>query len=174
MKKLIILSCALFAVCFTPVMAQGPAASPAAKTTQTIGTTEITVTYSRPSVKNREIFGALVPYDKMWRTGANGATKISFSKDVTVEGKNLMAGDYAFFTTPGKEEWAIHFFKYETAGAGDYGDKTPVLTVKVKPAKMENVMVESFMILFDTLRNESGEMGLLWDNTYVPIQLGVK
>ncbi len=174
MKKLFILSLIVIAGMFTTVSAQGPAASPASKTIQTIGTTEITVAYSRPSVKGRDIFGALVPYGAMWRTGANAATKISFSKDVKVEGKDLMAGDYALFTTPGKDEWAIHFFKFETPGAGDYANKTPALTVKVKPMMMEGTKVESFLIVFDTLKNDSGEMDLLWDNVAVPIQLGVK
>lgn len=174
MKKMLTLAAILFAGLFTNAFAQTAAASPASKTTQTVGTTEITVAYSRPSMKGREIFGKLVPFGEMWRTGANSATKISFSKDLKVEGKDLMAGDYALFTTPGKEEWAIHFFKFGEAGAGAYGDKTPALTVKVKPASMGETKVESFLITFDNLKNDSGQMLIVWDNLVVPVALGVK
>ena len=168
---LIVLLCA--AIFSIDLLAQnGPAPSPAAKTTQTIGTTDVTVAYSRPSMKGRKIFGELVPFDAVWRTGANSATKISFSKDVKVEGQALAAGDYALFTTPGKESWKIHFHKFDQPGAGAYGKSTPALTVEVKPV-MASEKMESFMIMFDNLKDTSGEMGLMWDNVYVPIQLGV-
>ncbi|HOY13975.1 MAG TPA: DUF2911 domain-containing protein, partial [Saprospiraceae bacterium] len=114
---LIVLLCA--AVFSTDLLAQnGPSPSPGAKTTQTIGTTDVTVAYSRPSIKGRKIFGELVPFDAVWRTGANSATKITFSKDVKVEGQALPAGDYALFTTPGKTSWKIHFHKFDQPGAG--------------------------------------------------------
>ena len=86
-----------------------PAPSPTAKLEQRVGLTDITITYSRPSVKDRVIFGDLVPYDKLWRTGANMATKINFSDDVKIEGKELKAGEYSLYTIPGKEEWTLIF-----------------------------------------------------------------
>jgi len=80
--------------------------------TQTIGLTDMTITYSRPGVKGRKVFGdALVPYGKVWRTGANEATKISFSDDVTIDGKPLQKGTYSLHTIPGASEWTIIFNK---------------------------------------------------------------
>ena len=86
-----------------------PTPSPLAKLEQRVGLTDIIITYSRPSVKGRTIFGDLVPYGKLWRTGANMATKISFSDDVKIEGQELKAGEYALFTIPGKEKWTLIF-----------------------------------------------------------------
>ena len=84
-----------------------PRPSPAAKVSQVIGLTEISVDYSSPTVKSRKIWGGLVPFDQMWRTGANQATKISFGKDVTFAGKPVPAGTYALFTIPSKKEWTV-------------------------------------------------------------------
>ena len=94
---LLTLFCVVATLASVQVNAQikSPAPSPAAKSVQTIGMTEVVVEYSRPSVKDREIFGDLVPYGKMWRTGANAATKVSFSGDVTINGTDLKKGDYA-------------------------------------------------------------------------------
>src|SRR5512146_2489926 len=85
--------------------------SPKASVSQTIGFTDVTISYSRPGVKARKIWGDLVPYDKVWRAGANEATKITFSTDVMVEGKKLSAGSYGFFVIPGKKEWTLIFNK---------------------------------------------------------------
>ena len=172
MKKITVLV-ALFMCTFTMILSaqNGPAASPGAKVTQTVGTTDITIVYSRPSMKGRAIFGTLVPYGEMWRTGANAATKVSVAKDIKVEGQTLAAGDYALFTTPGKDEWAIHFFAFDQPGANAYGDKTPALTVKVKPI-MSTIKIESFMIAFDNLKSDGGDLYLIWDNVVVPIKIG--
>jgi hypothetical protein len=147
------------------------AASPAAKLTQTVGTTEITVVYSRPAMKGRQIFGTLVPFDQVWRTGANSATKISFAKDVTIEGQALKAGDYALNTTPGKDSWKIHIHTFDQPGAGSYNGKTPVLTVTVKPSTSAS-KVESFMFSFDNLKADGGDLFILWDNVSVPVKIG--
>src|SRR5690554_1330257 len=88
-----------------------PDASPASKLEQTVGLTDVTIEYSRPSAKSRTIYGDLVPYGKVWRTGANARTKISFSKDVEVAGKALAKGTYALFTIPGENKWEIIFYK---------------------------------------------------------------
>src|SRR4051812_27534598 len=84
-----------------------PRPSPFAKVSQTVGLTDITVDYSSPGVKGRKIWGGLVPYDQMWRAGANTATKVTFSKDVTFAGKPVPAGSYSFFLVPGKSEWTV-------------------------------------------------------------------
>ena len=88
-----------------------PAPSPGSKLEQKVGLTDITVEYSRPGVKNRRVFGKLVPYGEMWRTGANASTKITFSKDVKVEGNDLAKGTYALYTVPGETEWEVIFYK---------------------------------------------------------------
>ena len=88
-----------------------PRVSQKASVTQTIGLTDVTVTYSRPGVKGRTIWGDLVPYDKVWRTGANEATSIAFARDVTINGKALPAGTYSLHTIPGKASWAVIFNK---------------------------------------------------------------
>ena len=85
--------------------------SPKASVMQTVGFTDVTIDYSRPGVKGRTIWGALVPYNKVWRAGANEATTINFSTDVTIEGKNLPAGKYGFFTIPNKDSWTLIFNK---------------------------------------------------------------
>jgi len=119
--------------------------SPPATATGKIGDATITIDYSSPSVKGRKIFGGLLPYDKLWRAGANEATIFQTDKDITVEGKKLTAGKYSFFATPGENEWTI-FFNSET---GQWGDKQggdanmdpakTVLTVTVKPKKLKDL-----------------------------------
>ena len=114
--------------------------SPTASVSQTIGFTDVTISYSRPGVKGRKIWGGLVPYDKVWRAGANEATKITFSKDVAINGKKLAAGSYAFFAIPTKNEWTLIFNKVaDTWGAFSY-DKNKdqdALKIKVKPVEHE-------------------------------------
>ena len=110
MKKLI-LTITAFCLLAVGVEAQleTPAPSPLSEVEQMVGLTEVEITYSRPGMKDRVIFGGLVPYNELWRTGANEATTISFSKDVVIEGEPLKAGTYGLFTVPGKEEWVVIF-----------------------------------------------------------------
>jgi hypothetical protein len=177
MKKLLtsVLAIAFFA-CTLNLTAQDEKAAPSpfSKVEQKIGTTDVTVEYSRPGVKDRKIFGELVPFDKKWRTGANAATKVTFSKDVTVQGAAVPAGTYAVFTTPGKTSWDVHFFTFGEAGAGAYNDATPVATVKTEPVDLGDIKIESFMIFFDMLRDNSAQMIMTWDSTAVFLALGVK
>lgn len=105
------LFCFLMASTISWSQVKTPAPSPAAKITQTVGLTEVTIEYNRPSMKGRTIFGDLVPYDANWRTGANASTKITFSDDVEINGKSLKAGTYALFTTPTKQDWQVVFYK---------------------------------------------------------------
>jgi len=86
---------------------QMPQASPSAKIAQQVGLSNVTVDYSRPSTKGRKIFGELVPFGEVWRTGANGATLLTFSTDVMISGKNVPAGQYALYSIPGKSEWTM-------------------------------------------------------------------
>ncbi len=163
------------ALIFTTVDAQnnGPAASPSAKVEAMAGTTTITIEYSRPSMKDREIFGGLLKYGEPWRTGANAPNKITFDKDVMVEGKSLAAGSYTITTVPGKESWEVSFHVHEGGGSNAYFEKTPAVKVMVEPVMLE-CTVETFLIDVQDLRNTSATLGLAWENTYVPIALGVK
>lgn len=163
---------------FMSLMAQqrsAPAPSPLAKFEQQVGLTDITITYSRPSVKDRAIYGGLVPYDKLWRTGANMATKIQFSKDVKIEGRALKAGEYSLFSIPGKNEWTLIFNTVTNqSGTGKYDESKDALRVKVKSSQMQGDMkIESFTIDINHLRDNSANLELLWDKTYVAAKIEV-
>ena len=111
-----------------------PAPSPTATFSQKVGLTEVSINYSRPSKKGRAVFGDLIPYGKLWRTGANNATKFTFSDDVKIDGKDLPAGTYALFTIPGDNEWTIIFNKnFNQGGTADYKESEDALRVTVKP-----------------------------------------
>ncbi len=152
-----------------------PAPSPSCKLQQTVGLTEVTVEYSRPGVKGRTIFAedGLVPFGKMWRTGANRNTVITFSDDVKVEGNELKAGSYALYTIPGADAWTIIFYS-DTNNWGlpeewDAGKEAARFVVR----PVEHCFTETFTINIDKLRNESAEIQLLWERTKVPMKLEV-
>jgi hypothetical protein len=168
------LSAAALALAAAPALAQlaTPLPSPNASVAQTFGVTKAEVVYSRPSVKGRTIWGELVPYDKVWRTGANAVTKISFDTDVTVEGQKLAAGSYGLFTIPGKTEWTVIFNKQSTGGPGDYAADKDVLRVKVKPAALaENK--EFFTISFPSATNAGATLQIAWEKLKLSLAIGV-
>lgn len=141
--------------------------SPPAQVTQNVGGTTITIDYSRPSKRGREIFGAMEEYGKVWRTGANESSWIEVSKDVKVEGKTLAAGKYGLFTIPGEDEWTIIFNKkWDGWGAFEYKEEDDVLRVKVAPSTTDEV-VEMFTI--DVAKN--GNVSLAWDQTKVEFKV---
>lgn len=108
--------------------------SPKAFITETIGLTDVTISYSRPGVKGRKIWGGLVPYDKVWRAGANEATKITFGDNVLINGKKLQAGSYSFFIIPSSKSWTIIFNKVaDQWGAFEYNESEDALRVNVTP-----------------------------------------
>jgi Protein of unknown function (DUF2911) len=149
-----------------------PRVSPKASVSQMIGVTDVKITYCRPGVKNRVIWGELVPFDKVWRTGANEATTISFSTDVKVEGQSLPAGTYALFTIPGKTEWTIIFNKTaDQWGAFDYKQEQDALRVKVKPAETQNEEWMNFT--FQNLSVESADVVLRWEKLQVKFEIQV-
>ena len=146
-----------------------PASSPLQTIKQNIALSAITVEYSRPSAKGRIIFGDLVPYDKVWRTGANQSTKITFGGDMVVEGNRIQKGNYALYTIPGKTEWTIIFSKNTTWwGAYPYTETEDLLRFKVKSIALPS-SVETFTINFDNSSANSTTMVLLWEKTRVPI-----
>lgn len=152
--------------------------SPKASVSQTIGFTEVTISYSRPGVKGRKIWGGLVPYDKVWRTGANEATKITFSKDVTIEGKKLPAGTYAFFAIPAQNEWTLIFNKVSDQwGAFTYNEVQDALRIKVKP--VTNNFHEWMEYTFSNMNvqkagmTNSAVINLVWEKLRVPFKVEV-
>ncbi|KIO76387.1 hypothetical protein TH53_15695 [Pedobacter lusitanus] len=138
---------------------------------QDFGLGKITVKYSRPNTKGRKVFGDLEPYGSVWRTGANSATTISFTENVTLEGQPVTAGDYALFTIPGKTEWTVILNKdTKQWGAYEYKESDDVLRFKVKPAVAKD-KTETFTIAFAEVSPTKAVMQLLWDNTVVPVNL---
>jgi hypothetical protein len=168
------LSAAALALAAAPALAQlaTPLPSPNATVAQTIGITKAEVVYSRPSVKGRVIWGELVPYDKVWRTGANALTRISFDTDVTVEGQKLAAGTYGLFTIPGKTEWTVIFSKQSTGSPFDYAADKDALRVKVKPAVLAESK-ELFTISFPAVSANGATLQLAWEKLKVSLAIGV-
>ncbi|RME92265.1 MAG: DUF2911 domain-containing protein [Bacteroidetes bacterium] len=174
MKKLLFHTLALLLALPGFAQIKTPAASPAAKVIQTVGLSEITVEYSRPSVKGRTIFAedGLVPYGKLWRTGANAATKITFSDDVMLGADNfkLAAGEYAILTKPMAEVWHVMFYPYESSSWGSYVDKEAAATLKAEVNKTGH-MVETFTIGFDKLTMDGAHLVFAWENTMVALPI---
>lgn len=151
-----------------------PAASPACTLKQRVGLTDITVVYSRPSVKGRSIFGGIVPFGQVWRAGANQATKISFSTPVKLDGNEIPAGNYALFAIPGEQEWTIIINKNTNQwGAFQYRTNDDLVRFSVTPVTLRDTSIETFAIEFNHIRDESALLELVWDKTVVPIHLTV-
>ncbi len=150
-----------------------PAASPSATIKQAVGLSDITVEYSRPNTKGRTIFGDLVPYGKLWRTGANASTKITFGDDVMLEGHKVPAGTYALYTIPGEKDWTIVIHKntkHWGDGGKEYQQNEDVARFNV-PAMRTADKTESFTILFTDLTNNGATLNLMWENTSVPVKI---
>lgn len=158
----------------TDLQAQGikmPQASSSQTITQEFGLGKITLSYSRPNVKGRKIFGGLEPYGSVWRTGANSATVITFTEPVKVGGKELAAGDYGLFTIPGENEWTVIFNKgAKQWGAYEYKEADDVLRIKVKPNKTKE-KVETFTMQFANVLPSSAQLQLMWENTALNVDL---
>lgn len=171
MKKLLL---SLFVVAISTganAQLKTPASSPSSKLEQTVGLTDVSVEYSRPGVKGRTIFGDLVPYGKVWRTGANANTKVTFSDDVTIDGKELKKGTYALYTKPGKSSWEVIFYS-DAKNWGtprEWDDKKVALSTTAKVMKMP-MKIESFTITIDDLTDNSAVLGMLWENAYVGVK----
>ncbi len=149
-----------------------PRVSPAASLTQTIGTTDLTVTYSRPGVKNRVIWGNLVPYDKPWRTGANEATTFSTTDEIQFGGQKLAAGTYSLFTIPTADEWTVVLNgEKDLWGAFAYKPEKDVLRVAVKPTPAEPQ--EWMIFTFEDLTPGSASLVLRWEKLRVAVPITV-
>ncbi len=173
-KYLIIFALLIFSFSFSQINTPQP--SPLAEIEQIVGLTEIEVEYSRPSMRGREIFGNLVPYNRIWRTGANASTKISFSTNVEINGQMVEAGKYSVFTVPNEPQWEFILYD-DTSVRGvprDWDDKNVVLSTMVEIKKYPDpISIETFTISFDALNNNYAVMSMMWDDVYVPVTINV-
>jgi hypothetical protein len=150
-----------------------PAASPTSTLKQRVGVTDIEIVYSRPSMKGREVFGKLEPFGTVWRTGANNATRITFSTDVKIQGSALAAGTYELFSIPGPSEWTVIFQKAgKQWGAYAYKPENDTLRVMTKSVALSQP-VETLTLALDDLRDSSATLNISWDKTRVPVKIEV-
>ncbi len=174
MKKLFVLfvSCALAYTVQAQVTTPQP--SPSAKLEQKVGLTDVTIEYSRPGVKGRKIFGGLVPYGQMWRTGANKNTMVTFSTEATIDGQTLKPGSYAVFTKPGEESWEVYFYSdTENWGVPQEWDESKVAaktTVKAYPVPFN---IETFAMDINNITNSSASLEFIWEKTYAAVDFTV-
>ncbi len=179
MKKL------LFAILFVAVLTaeaqvQTPQPSPSASVSTVVGLTDVKIDYARPRTKGRKIFGegadVLVPNGKIWRTGANNGTKITFSDEVTVEGTKVAKGEYLLFTWPGTSEWTVSLYKDLSIGGNtdNYKAENEVAKFKVKPAKLTE-RVDMFTMNITDLSDDSktAKIEIAWENTSVKFGIAV-
>ncbi|MDA0719273.1 MAG: DUF2911 domain-containing protein [Bacteroidetes bacterium] len=174
MKKLIF-SFLLSVACSFGALAQiqTPAASPEQTLTQSVGLSSVTVQYARPSMRGRTIFGDLVPLDKLWRTGANKNTLVTFESDATVGGSPLKAGTYALYTVPSKDEWTVYFYTdTENWGLPKPWDENKIAAVYNVKAQSLDTSVESFTITIDKVTDSGAHLTLSWENMSVAIPFG--
>lgn len=171
MKNLTLCLCLLISFNISSQI-QTPAPSPATKVQQTIGLTDVTLEYARPSVRNRVIFGNLVPYDKIWRTGANENSVVTFSTSVKIGDADVPAGKYSIYTVPNKDSWEfILYSDYNNWGLpSDWDENKVVVRQEFTPIKLENKM-ESFKFAFDDLTNNSFTLGVTWGYFYLPVEI---
>ena len=150
-----------------------PTTNPRATVTQWIASTKVEVDYHRPRVRGRQIFGALVPWGQVWRTGSDNATRISFSTPITLNGVELGAGTYELFTIPGESEWTIIVHADQSQwGSYSYDPDNDVARFTVRPERLD-APAESFTIGFDEVGTSSANLHIDWERTRVPIRLEV-
>jgi len=174
MKKLLLIALVFTMSYSVNAQIQTPAPSPSAKLEQVVGLTDVAIDYSRPAMRGRTIYGNLVPFGKLWRTGANTRTKVTFSDDVVVSGQTLKAGTYAIFTIPEAQSWDVIFYtEHAGGGAPQELDETKVaarVKADVIPLGMD---IQSFTISIDDVTNESAVIGILWEKSYVGVKFEV-
>lgn len=172
MNKIILLFSALMLTFGIQAQIQTPQPSPFQKIEQKVGLTDVTLEYSRPSMRGRTIFGDLVPYNRIWRTGANVNTKITFNDDVEIGGKTLNAGTYSIYTKPSASNWEVYFYT-DTNNWGEpekWDDSKVAAKASVKAYPMP-VDIETFTMTFDDLTNDSASLGMMWGKTYVGVPI---
>ena len=174
MKKIIIALAIIIANFTIEAQVKTPAPSPKATLNQVVGLTDVTVEYSRPSAKGRTVFGDLVPFGKLWRTGANQNSMVTFSEDVVIKGTTLKKGKYAIFTTPKADMWEVVFYTdTENWGTPENWDVNKVaLSTNVDPIALNN-SVETFTISIGNLTNDSASLDISWEKTMVSVKFDV-
>lgn len=145
-----------------------PRVSPNATVSQTIGTTEVLVTYGRPGVRDRDIFGGLVAFDEVWRTGANESTVLVLSDDVMIEGEEVPEGTYSIYTIPGADEWTV-IINEKLSWGTQYDESMDYVRVTTEPE--ESFHMEQLMIYFENVTENSAELVIHWDDTQVPMTI---
>ena len=174
MKRIIFVLATIIASYVLNAQVKTPQPSPHSTLTQVVGLTDVTVDYSRPSAKGRVIFGDLVPFGKLWRTGANANSTVTFSDDIVINGTTLKKGKYALFTTPKADMWEVVFYTdTDNWGTPDNWDanKAAVL-VNVDPVAINNA-VESFTISVGNITNDSATLDIAWEKTMVSVKFNV-
>ncbi len=151
-----------------------PAPSPLGKIHQKVGVTDVKIEYSRPAKRGRTLFVDVEEFGKIWRTGANASTKISFSDDVKFGGKEVAAGEYALYTIPGETEWTVMLYEDLSLGGnvGNYDESKEAARVQVQSEEFP-VEVENFTIHIGNLTNDGATLALMWGKHYVPVELSV-
>ena len=174
MNKVVLFLMAIVASLTVEAQINTPAPSPSAKLMQTVGLTEVMIDYSRPNMRGREVYGNLVPFDKLWRTGANSYTKITFDTDVTIGGKEVKAGTYSIFTKPGASTWEV-FFYTDIVGGGTPSkwEESKVVAQLTVPVQKLDMPVETFTITIDDVMSNGANIGIIWANTYVAVPFTV-
>jgi len=147
-----------------------PAPSPLCELTQKVGLGEIKIVYSRPGKKGREVMGELIPYGRVWRTGANQRTQIHFSEAVKLQGTEVPAGKYALLTVPGEESWEIILSDNLTGSPMEIADDEKTIRFEA-PASQMDLTLETFTIMINDIRDASASINLMWENTRVPIEM---
>jgi hypothetical protein len=171
MKKIILLACAAFSLMTADAQLKTPAPSPSQTVKQDFGLSSIELSYSRPGMKGRKIYGDLVPFGKVWRTGANQATIINFGEEVNIGGKKIPAGKYGLLTIPDKNSWTVIITKQlDVTSPAGYKQDMDVVRVEAKPMKVDN-NIETFTIQFANVKPTSVDLQLLWENTAVSIPI---
>ena len=172
LKKGILIGC-LLTVAISNAQITKASLSPRIKIEQQIGLATLNLDYGRPSKNDRPIFGDLIPYGKVWRTGANSSTKISFDKEISLAGNKIAAGNYALYTIPGKKKWTIIIHKNTKLwGAGSYDAKDDLMRFEVE-ATTQKESKESFEIYADNFHANGGDLIISWDKTKIVLPIFV-
>lgn len=168
-----LLACSFFSAALFFANAQTiktPQPSPTQTIKQDFGISSIELTYSRPGMKGRKIFGDLVPWGQVWRTGANAITKIKFADDVTIGGQALKAGAYAIYSVPNENQWEIIMNKDANFWGTDYKQQDDVLRIKIPSTKLDHP-VETFTMQFANVKPNSTDLQIMWDQTMVSLPI---
>jgi len=171
MKKILIASIALFILFFAEAQLTTPQASPTQTIKQNFGLSSVELSYSRPGIKGRKVFDDLVPFGKVWRTGANSATTLSFEDDVMIGGTKIPAGKYGLLTIPDKDKWTLIITKQlDVTNPTAYKQEQDAVRVDVKPMDMDYKM-ETFTMQFANVKPSSCDLQIMWDKTVVALPI---